>query len=322
MTMGRLLTGSERRIYATPLTSGSSPVGSPILPLVTGTIPRQPATRLRFNRRLFRWHDSGRRPLVIREAATPWQVLVAEVMSQQTGIERVGPAWRRFIERWPTPADLAAAGTHELLAAWAGLGYNRRALALREAARAIVAVHGGRVPGTVEALERLPGVGPYTARAVAAAAFGVPVAPLDVNTRRVVSRVLGVSPSWPGLQAAADDLVSRGRPGRWLDAVMDLAIATCTRRAPRCDRCPLEALCASRGSVAVEAARRGVPFPATTRWLRGRLLAAVTRAPTGSWVPLPERLGQHDADAIDAAARGLERDGFLDLRTGAARVRE
>ncbi len=290
---------------------------------MTGTIPRQPATRLRFNRRLFRWHDSRRRPLAIREAATPWQVLVAEVMSQQTGIERVGPAWRRFIERWPTPGDLAAAGTHELLAAWAGLGYNRRALALREAARAIVADHGGRVPGTVEALERLPGVGPYTARAVAATAFDVPVAPLDVNTRRVVSRVFGVPSTWPGLQAAADDLVSRDWPGRWLDAVMDLATATCTRIAPRCDVCPLAALCASRGQVApVEPTASAVPFHATTRWLRGRILAALTGAPTGVWVPLPERLGQHDAGAIDAAAQGLEREGFLDLRAGEARVRD
>ncbi len=167
------------------------------------------------------------------------------------------------------------------------------------------------------------GSGPYTARAVAATAFGVPVAPLDVNTRRVVTRVLGVPPTWPGLQEAADGLVSRSRPGRWLDAVMDLASATCTPRTPRCDLCPLEALCASRGRVVPpEAARPGVPFPATARWLRGRLLAAVTEAPTGVWVALPDRLGHHDADAIDAAARGLERDGFLDLRAGEARVRE
>jgi A/G-specific adenine glycosylase len=311
------------RIYARPLTAGSPSTGSPILPLVSGMIGRQSPTRLRFNRRLFRWHDRSRRPLLIREAATPWQVLVAEVMSQQTGIERVGPAWRRFIERWPTPGDLAEVGTHELLAAWAGLGYNRRALALRETARAIVAEHGGRVPGTVGALERLPGIGPYTARAVAATAFGAPVAPLDVNTQRVVSRVLGVPSTWPGLQAAADDLVSRGRPGRWLDAVMDLATATCTRVAPRCDLCPLAALCASRGVVVpVVSTRPAVPFPATTRWLRGRILAALTGAPMGVWVPLPERLGQHDAGAIDAAARGLEREGFLDLRAGEARVRE
>ena len=279
-------------------------------------------SRQSLNSRLFRWHQARRRPLQIRDAADPWQVLVAEVMSQQTGIERVGPAWRRFVDRWPTPADLAAAGTHELLAAWAGLGYNRRALALRECARTIVERHGGRVPATVDDLDALPGIGPYTARAVAAAAFGVPVAPLDVNVRRVVSRLLGMPATSVGLQAVADDLVSRGQPGRWLDAVMDLASETCTARAPRCDACPVAALCASRGSVvAVEAKSATVPFAMTSRWLRGRLVATVAAAPAGTWVPLPERLGHHEADAISVAAQGLEREGFLDLRPGAARVR-
>jgi len=280
-------------------------------------------SRRSLNSRLFRWHRARRRPLQIREAADPWQVLVAEVMSQQTGIERVGPAWRRFVDRWPTPADLAGTGTQELLVAWAGLGYNRRALALRECARMIVADHGGRVPSTVGELEALPGIGPYTARAVAASAFGVPVAPLDVNVRRVVSRLLGVAASSSALQTAADRLVSRGDPRRWLDAVMDLASATCTPRVPSCDACPLATLCASRGIVvAVEHKTAAVPFPLTTRWLRGRLVAAVTAAPAGSWVTLPERLGEHDADAIAAAARRLEREGFMDLRDREARARQ
>jgi A/G-specific adenine glycosylase len=280
-------------------------------------------SRRSLNSRLFRWHQARRRPLLIREAENPWQVLVAEVMSQQTGIERVGAAWRRFVDRWPAPTDLAEAGTHELLAAWVGLGYNRRALALRECARTIVATHCGRVPATVAELESLPGVGPYTARAVAAAAFGVPVAPLDVNVRRVVSRVLGVPASSSGLQTAADELVSRGDPGRWLDAVMDLAAGTCTPRAPSCEACPLATLCASQGLVvAVEPKTAAVPFVMTTRWLRGRLVAAVTAAPPGSWVPLPERLGEHDTEAISVAARGLEREGFLDLHEGNARVRQ
>ena len=279
-------------------------------------------SRRSLNSRLFRWHQARRRPLLIREAADPWQVLVAEVMSQQTGIERVGPAWRRFVERWPTPGDLAEAGTHELLAAWSGLGYNRRALALRECARTIVANNDGCVPATVAELESLPGIGPYTARAVAASAFGVPVAPLDVNVRRVVARLLGVPSSSTGLQAAADALVSRDQPGRWLDAVMDLASATCSPRAPSCETCPLATLCASRGIVvAVEPKAAAVPFPLTTRWLRGRLIAAVTAAPAGSWVPLPERLGGHDADAIAGAAQALEREGFMDIRGVEARVR-
>ena len=300
----------------------------------------KPATRRRFTARLFRWHATSRRPLAIREAENPWQILVAEVMSQQTGIERVAQAWRSFVGRWPTPGHLAGAPTHELLAAWAGLGYNRRALALREAARTIAADHGGRVPASVFALDGLPGIGPYTARAVAASAFGVPVAPLDVNVKRVVSRVLGVAPNSANLADAADALVSRAEPRRWVDAVMDLAALVCTPRTPSCDACPLAVACLSRGAIATSDARangglptsadadavtgrkpRAVSFPATSRWLRGRLLAAVMSAPAGTWVPLPDSLGLHDAPAIEAAARALDCEGFLDVRMGAARVR-
>ena len=282
-----------------------------------------PLTRRRFNSRLFRWHAGARRPLQIRTAANSWEILVAEVMSQQTGIERVGPMWRRFVDRWPSPAALAEASTHELLAAWAGLGYNRRALALREAARVIVAEHGGRVPPTVETLDALPGIGPYTARAVAAAAFGVPVAPLDVNVRRVLSRVLGVAASAPDLQAAADELVSRKEPGRWFDAVMDLASGTCLVRSPRCDACPLAPVCASRGAVEVALERKigRLPFPSTTRWLRGRLIAVVTGVADGGWVQLPDQLGVHDRGAIRAAATSLEREGFIERRDDEVRVR-
>jgi A/G-specific adenine glycosylase len=279
-------------------------------------------TRRKFNARLFRWHAGARRALLIREAATPWEVLVAEVMSQQTGVNRVGPAWRRFVDRWPTAGDLAGASTHDLLAEWAGLGYNRRALSLRETARSIVADHAGRLPETVDALQRLPGIGPYTARAVAAAAFGVPVAPLDVNVRRVVSRMLGEAATSPGFQALADGLVARSQPGRWLDAVMDLAAGTCTARAPRCDACPVATVCTSRGANVVATPRpRTTPFPTTTRWLRGRLVALLTNAPAGTWVELPHSLGLHDADAIASAAVGLERDGIFELNDRSARIR-
>ncbi|MFL5710353.1 MAG: A/G-specific adenine glycosylase [Chloroflexota bacterium] len=279
-------------------------------------------TRRRFNALLFRWHATARRSLLIRTAANPWEVLVAEVMSQQTGIERVGPMWRRFVDRWAAPASLAEASTHELLAAWSGLGYNRRALALREAARTIVSEHGGVVPADLEALEALPGIGPYTARAVAAAAFGVPVAPLDVNVRRVVSRVRGVEASSSDLQGAADALVSRREPGRWFDAVMDLASVTCLPREPLCDACPLATLCASRGAtVPIERKVVGPAFPTTSRWLRGRLVAVATAAPAGDWVPLPGTLGVHGSVAVRTAASRLEREGFVELREDEIRVR-
>ena len=297
------------------------------------TTPRpRPPTRARFGRAIAAWHVTTRRDLPVRHATEPWPILVAEVMSQQTQIERIGPAWERFVGRWAEPSELAAAETRDLLRAWAGLGYNRRALALREAARTIVREHGGRVPGTVPELERLPGVGPYTARAVAASAFGVPVAPLDVNVRRVVGRVVGGAVQPARLQDAADGLVSREDPRAWVDAVMDLAATVCTARAPRCAVCPLAGMCRSAGSIGQAARSRTAratpttpaspptPFRRTNRWLRGRLLAAVRDAPAGSWVDAPDGLGEHDRAAVLAALRGLEHDGFVEFRDGRARL--
>jgi len=284
----------------------------------------EPPTRRAFGRALALWHATHRRDLAVRRANDPWAILVAEVMSQQTQIERIGPAWERFITRWPEPADLATAGTRDLLQAWAGLGYNRRALALREAARAIVRDHGSRVPSSVEALERLPGIGPYTARAVAGSAFGVPVAPLDVNVRRVVRRVIGGDAPARELQTMADGLVSKEDPRGWLDGVMDLAATVCTPRAPRCAECQLRLMCATSATGDVAAApstRAPAPrFTSTNRWLRGRLLATVREAPSGAWIDAPDQLGEHDRVAVLAALQGLERDGFVELRDGRARL--
>lgn len=279
---------------------------------------REPLTRRRFVRRLFAWAATQDRRLLVREATTPWEILVAEVMSHQTGIERVGPYWRRFVDAWPTPRALADAPTRELLAAWTGLGYNRRALALRESARRIVREHDGAVPRKVAELERLPGVGAYTARAVAATAFGLPVAPLDVNVARVLGRVTGLDQSSRDLQPAADALVARRRARQWLNAVMDLAESVCTLRSPRCGDCPLFVVCASRGAPERRPAPRptGAPFHATTRWLRGRLVAQLTAAPSGSWLPLPDEVGTHDRRAVAEAAAALEREGFVELDLG------
>ena len=280
---------------------------------MTGRIP---PTRDLLVTRLFGWHSTARRDLLIREASTPWEILVAEVMSQQTGIERVGPAWRRFVTLWPTPRALACAPTPELLAAWSGLGYNRRALALREAARVITANHDGQVPASIEALDALPGIGPYTARAIAASAFGAPVAPLDVNVRRVVSRVTGARGN---LQEAADALVSPGEPRRWLDAVMDLAVLVCAP-VPRCGGCPLEGVCVSAGAVESPTPRApSASFPATRRWLRGRLVQLLTAA-GGGWVTLPDELGSHGRDAIGQAIEALAREGFAEVAAGRARI--
>ena len=214
----------------------------------TGRSPRPAAilgqmeavSRRSFNSRLFRWHQARRRPLLIREAADPWQVLVAEVMSQQTGIERVGPAWRRFVDRWPTPADLAAAGTHELLAAWAGLGYNRRALALRECARKIVADHGGRVPADGRRTGcRCPGSVP-TRRERSRPRLSACRSRRSTSTSGESSRGCSACRRLPRDSRLRRTIWCRAvEPGRWLDAVMDLASGTCTARAPLCEACPV-----------------------------------------------------------------------------------
>jgi A/G-specific adenine glycosylase len=272
-------------------------------------------------RALFVWFDANGRALDVRAAVSPWEVLVLEVMSQQTQIDRVGPFWRAFIDRWPTAAALAEAPTHDLLAAWAGLGYNRRALALREAARTIVRDHGGEVPSDPDALVALPGVGPYTARAVAATAFGRPVAPVDVNVGRVVRRLAGISSGRQAIQAEADALISRSDPRRWVSAVMDLAATICTRRDPRCDDCPVAAECASRGSAGDVPPRRDrARFESTNRWLRGRILARLREAGPGAWTVLDRPIGDHPVERVDAAVAALAAEGFLERDGDRARI--
>jgi A/G-specific adenine glycosylase len=206
-------------------------------------------------------------------------VLVAEVMLQQTQVARVLPAYVAWVARWPSAQALAAASRAEVLRAWAGLGYNRRAVALHEAARAIAAA--GTFPDQVEALQRLPGVGPYTARAVACFAFGTPVMPVDTNVGRVLARhifghesarVLGRRPF---LQAADGWLRSAAEPREAALAVMDLGALVC-RPTPHCDLCPVSAHCrwqAAGCPPEPNRARSEPPFERTVRYARGRLLA-------------------------------------------------
>ena len=207
-------------------------------------------------------------------------------------------------------------------------GYNRRPLALRDAARRIVAEHGGDVPADPTALEALPGVGAYTARAVAAAAFGMAVAPVDVNVRRVIGRLSRLDRT-ADIQAEADRLISRDHPAVWVQAVMDLAVAVCVRRDPRCDQCPVAVMCASRGTTGdpPRARRRAGDrkaekpgFETTNRWLRGRILRLVRESVGGEWVAFDGPAGVHDFAAVRAALTELEREGFLERDGDRARL--
>ena len=266
------------------------------------------------------WFDANGRTFAIREARDPYAILVSEVMAQQTQIGRAQEYWTRWMATFPSLEALASASPADVLRAWAGLGYNRRAINLQRAARVIVAEHAGRVPDTVEELERLPGVGPYTARAVAAIAFGAPVTAVDTNVRRVLSRVAVadgvVAPA--DLQALADRVLPPDRPAAWTQALMDVGATFCRSRRPVCGDCPVRAWCqfaaAARGDeTRVRRRRRRVPFDLTSRWLRGRILAQLSDADCSTWTVFPDAIGEHDRGAVSAALGAMARDGLVEL---------
>ena len=266
------------------------------------------------------WFDARGRALAFRQTRDPYAILVSEVMAQQTQIARVVPAWRRFLIEFPTVVDLAVASPAQVLRAWQGMGYDRRARNLHRAARTMVAQHGGRVPGSIAALEALPGIGPYTARAVAAIAFGLPVGAVDTNVRRVLSRALGLTtPRAAEVQAAADASVHPTRPGDWTHALMDIGATLCRPTRTECAACPLHGWCISAGSPPAKAAsqtRNGSPrpaaFPTTTRWLRGRILDRLRAAHRDTWTTVTAPIGVHDAAAVDRALAALDRDGVIE----------
>ena len=279
---------------------------------------------------LLAWFDRDGRALAFRfeQDPDPWAVLVSEVMAQQTQVARVAEKWRAFMRRFPTPTALASAPTGDVIRAWQGLGYNRRAIDLQRAARAIV-LAGGRVSEDVDSLQALPGVGPYTARAVAAIAFGRPVGAVDVNVRRVLGRLTGADPAavpQREMQAAADALVDPARAGDWTHALMDLGATICRPARPECDACPVRTWCSFAGVAGVRPnpapGRRGaVPFEATTRWLRGRIVGRLCGVPPGTTVTFDGPLGLHAPDAVSAALASLAADGIVELdAVGAARL--
>ncbi|HUG56290.1 MAG TPA: A/G-specific adenine glycosylase, partial [Candidatus Limnocylindrales bacterium] len=191
---------------------------------------------------LLRWYGRRGRDLPWRRTRDPYAILVSEVMLQQTQVARVLTAYERFLRRFPTPRALAAAALGDVLREWSGLGYNRRARDLQRAARA--APDG--LPGDVAGLDALPGIGPYTAGAVACFAYGAPAAFADTNIRRVLGRVfLGRTASLAEAVALDRSLLPRRAADRWHHALMDLGAACCRARAPRCGECPLRALCRS-----------------------------------------------------------------------------
>ena len=275
--------------------------------------------------RVLAWFDAHGRDLPWRApGTTAWGVLVSEVMSHQTPVARVEPVWREWMRRWPTPAALAAETPGEVVRAWGRLGYPRRALRLREAAVALVERHGGEVPPDEEALRALPGVGAYTAAAVAAFAHRRRTVVVDTNVRRVLARsVDGRALAAPALTAAetrlAASLVPQDpeRSAAWNVAVMELGALVCRARGPRCGECPLADLCAwvVAGRPPDDGPpRRGQAWHGTDRQVRGRVLQALRE----SEGPLPRAglaaaAGGGAGDAqLDRCLASLVEDGLLE----------
>jgi len=229
---------------------------------------------------LLGWAAPRLRELPWRATRDPWPVLVSEFMLQQTGVARVLPKWSAFVAEYPTPADCASASLGDLLRLWQGLGYPRRARNLHASASAIVTRHGGVVPDDLESLLALPGVGPYTARAVLAFAFELDVAVVDTNIARVLARFTGRRLKPREVQSLADDFVAEGASWLWNQGFMDLGATVC-RPDPACDECPWSVECAWRGegddpsvgSAGVSVAQSR--FEGSDRQARGRLIKAL-----------------------------------------------
>ncbi len=275
-------------------------------------------------RRVLDWAAAHHRDLPWRRTRDPWRVLVAEVMLQQTQADRVVPRYEAFTAAYPDPAACAAAPLDEVLRAWSGLGYPRRARNLRSTAQRVVAEHGGQLPQDLSALLALPGIGPYTARAVLAFAFEQDVAVVDTNTGRVLARRAGERLTPARAQAAADAWVPAGHGWAWNQGLLDLGAERCRPKDPACSGCPVRRTCAwarARWPSPDPATRsagvsvRQAPFAGSARQARGRLLRALEGGPV-RLLDVAELVGWagRDPAEVDDLVQSLLADGLVHRR--------
>lgn len=266
-------------------------------------------------RALLDWGRASLRDLPWRRTRDPWTILVSETMLQQTQAARVVDRLPRFLDRFPDPPACALAPAGDVVEEWAGLGYNRRSLNLHRASVVMVERHGGRVPERLEDLLALPGVGPYTARAVRAFAFELPAAVVDTNIGRVLARLGGSTLGPKQVQARADELAPVDQPWLWNQSIMELGALVCTKRVARCGDCPLADRCAWRGqgddpAIGSAAVPTTQPrFEGSDRQLRGRLVDAL-RDGAVARAAVPDVIGADDLDRVQAIIAGLVRDGL------------
>jgi A/G-specific adenine glycosylase len=284
----------------------------------------------RIRRALLDWYAASHRDFPWRHTTDPYAVLVSEVMLQQTQASRIAARFPRFMARFPTVESLAAAPPAEVLAEWSGLGYNRRALALQRAAGAVAALGW---PRDVAGLQALPGIGPYTARAVASLAFGIPAGVVDTNVRRWLLRRFGGPDAPRRLQLLADELAAPGRNGdvaAWTHATMEFGASICRSRDPRCDACPIARGCPSRGLAATVPVPRQPALRGSDRAYRGAILRVLAGLAGHASAEAPlrralagdvERIGsERDRANWERVMSGLERDGLAHRSDGVVRL--
>ena len=264
------------------------------------------------------------RDLPWRRTRNPWFVMVSELMLQQTQVSRVIPKYERFIEKYPTPKKCSDAPASSIIEEWEGLGYNRRAINLHRASQMIVETHSGKVPNTLNALLELPGIGPYTARAILCFAFEEDIGVVDVNINRVISRITGKVMRPQEMQKKADSLVPTGDGWIWNQALMDLGSEVCGSRSTDCDRCPLSTYCLWKGK-GPDPAKRNSPssnliqnFEGSDRQGRGKLVNALRKRRV-ALSDLEDVMGwDGDPKRCRRVAEGLIKDGLVeyDRKTG------
>jgi A/G-specific adenine glycosylase len=267
---------------------------------------------------LLDWYARNGRDLPWRRTRDPYAILVAEIMLQQTQVERVIPKWHAWLDRFPTFVDLSRASRADAIRAWQGLGYNQRAVRLHDIARQVTTELGGVLPDTIEGLLALKGIGRYTAGAVACFAYEQPVAMVETNIRRVLSRVFRVSPR--EVDTISDGVVARQSAYMWNQALMDVGATLCRPERPMCLLCPLVADCG--GPVPTKRATRACTtapgaFVGSTRYYRGRLIEALRQAAPGQGVLLEELVGAvgpaESVDRLKGLLKQLAADGLVSV---------
>jgi A/G-specific adenine glycosylase len=281
---------------------------------------------------LLAWYAQNARDLPWRHTTDPYAVMVSEIMLQQTQVGRVIPKYRAFLEAFPSLQKLASADPGSVIRLWAGLGYNNRAVRLRQLAQRVIEKHGGHLPTTEGELRGLPGIGPYTAAAVACFAFGAPSSVFDTNVYRVVSRIaFGVSaPSRREVEPIAVALVPINDASAWQQGLMDVGATICTTANPRCMLCPLREHCQAApylqsggerhlAAASVPYTPKQSTFRGSTRYYRGRIVAALRALPAGGWMALDDLQCTIRDDASDNKKEGwlrilinrLAKDGLV-----------